>query len=445
MSAVMTRLLRRLVLLAVLSLAPLAPAWAVSVERVVSPLGIEAWLVQDHTNPIISMRLAFRGGAITDPPGKAGRAYMTAALLDEGAGDLDSLAFQTRLEDLAIQLGFDAGRDTFGGTLKTLTENRETAFDLLRQALTKPRFDAEPVERIRSQILVNLARELQDPDAVAGRMWFRTQFPQHPYGTPVNGEPDTIKQLTADDLRAFVQSRFARDGLVIGVVGDVTPSELSRLLDATFGALPAKAAPVTVGEAQPAAAGKVVVERRGIPQSVVVFGEQGLKRADPDWYTAYVMNYILGGGGFSSRLMEEIREKRGLAYSVSTSLQPLDHVGLIVGDVATENQRVAESLALIRSEWRRMQEQGPTADELANAKTYLTGSFPLQLSSTGAIAGILVAMQLDHLGIDYLDRRNGLIEAVTLEDVRRVARRLLDPQRLTAVVVGDPKGIDDKL
>lgn len=438
-------ILRRLVLLAVLLLVPLAPAWAVSVERVVSPLGVEAWLVQDHTNPIISLRLAFRGGAVTDPPGKAGRAYMTAALLDEGAGDLDSLAFQTKLEDLAIQLGFDAGRDSFGGTLKTLTENRDVAFGLLRLALTTPRFDAEPVERIRSQILVGLARELQDPDAVAGRLWFRTQFPRHPYGTAVNGEPETIKGLAADDLRSFVRARFARDNLVVAVVGDVTPAELGRLLDATFGALPAKAAAVTVAEAQPAAPGRVLVERRNIPQSVVMFGERGLKREDSDWYTAYVMNYILGGGGFSSRLMEEIREKRGLAYSVSTSLQPMDHVGLILGDVATENQRVAESLALVRSEWRRMREQGPTAEELANAKTYLTGSFPLQLSSTGAISGVLVAMQLDHLGIDYLDRRNGLIEAVTLDDVRRVAGRLLDPQRLTVVVVGNPKAIGDGL
>lgn len=194
-----------------------------------------------------------------------------------------------------------------------------------------------------------------------------------------------------------------------------------------------------VAETQPGAPGKVIVERRSIPQTVVVFGEGGIKRQDPDWYAAYVMNYILGGGGFSSRLMEEVRVKRGLAYSVYSYLQPFDYVGLIVGGVATENERVAQSLDLIRAEWRRMRDEGPSAEELDNAKTYLTGSFPLQLSSTGAIAGILVAMQLDDLGIDYLDRRNAYIEAVTLEDVKRVAGRLLDPERLTAVVVGDPK------
>lgn len=432
--------LRRVILLGLaLLLLPVAPALAVTVERVVSPLGIEAWLVRDHTNPIISMSFAFRGGAITDPPGKAGRAYMAGGLLDEGAGDMDSLAFQTRLEDLSVRLSFTAGRDDFSGSLKTLAENRKAAFDLLRLAVTQPRFDPEPVERIRSQILVGLAREMQDPDQVASRRWFAAQFPDHPYGTPPNGDPETIKAITVDDLRQFVAQRLARDNLVIGVVGDVTAEDLAGLLDSTFGNLPEKAAPVMVAETQPGAPGKVIVERRSIPQTVVVFGEGGIKRQDPEWYAAYVMNYILGGGGFSSRLMEEVRVKRGLAYSVYSYLQPFDYVGLIVGGVATENERVAQSLDLIRAEWRRMRDEGPSAEELDNAKTYLTGSFPLQLSSTGAIAGILVAMQLDDLGIDYLDRRNAYIEAVTLEDVKRVAGRLLDPERLTAVVVGDPK------
>ncbi|MGE5546104.1 MAG: M16 family metallopeptidase [Solirubrobacterales bacterium] len=432
---------RLLALLPLFLLLAVAPAHAVTVERVVSPQGIEAWLVQDHSNPIIALDIAFRGGASTEPAAKAGLANMVAGLLDEGAGPYDSQTFQGKLEDLAIGLSFDAGKDAFRGHLKTLTEHRDTAFDLFRLALTEARFDKEPVERIRGQILTMLNRDLQDPNTVAVRDWFRQSFPGHPYATPVRGAPETVKAITTPDLKGWAGRQLARGNLVVGVVGDITPDQLGPLLDKTFGALPAKAAAVDVPDTTPKATGRVEVISRDIPQSVAVFGQPGIKRADPDWYIAYVMNYILGGGGFSSRLTEEVREKRGLAYSVYSYLQPFDHAGIIFGGVATENTRFGESLQLIRQEWARMREQGPTPEELANAKTYLTGSFPLQLDSTSSIAGLLVAMQLDHLGIDYLDKRNGFIQAVSLDDVKRVAGRLLDPAALSVVVVGKPAGV----
>ncbi len=435
-------MIRRLAfLLPLLALLGAAPAGAVTVERVTSPNGIEAWLVQDHTNPIIAVEAAFRGGAATDPAGKAGLANMVSALLDEGAGPHDSQAFQGKLEDLAIGLSFDAGRDTFRGHLKTLTENRDTAFELFRLALTEPRFDKEPVERIRSQIQTILKRELQNPNTVAIREWNRVVFAGHPYASPVNGTPETVAKLTVADLKGWTRKHLARDALVIGVVGDITPEALGPLLDKTFGALPAKAAKVEVPYTTPKAPGRTIVIPRDNPQSVAMFGEGGIKRDDPDWYAAYVMNYILGGGGFSSRLTEEVREKRGLAYSVYSYLMPLDHAAVVMGGVATQNARLAESLNIIKDEWRRMREEGPTPQELDDAKTYLTGSFPLQLDSTVAIAGLLVAMQLDDLGIDYLDKRNGYMEAVSLKDVNRVAKRLLDPARLTTVVVGKPDGV----
>ncbi len=424
--------------------AQVVPAHAIDIKRVVSDGGVEAWLVEDHTNPVMTMQFLFRGGAIADPPGKAGTAHMTSGLLDEGAGEMPSFEFQRALEDKAIKLSFDAGRDSFSGTLKTLTENRGQAFDMLRLALTQPRFDEEPVARIRAQILASLARQLEDPDVIAGRKWMAETFPDHPYGTPVQGTPESIKAIEIADMKSFVASRFARDNLVIGVAGDITPEQLAPLLDEAFGALPEKAAPLEVAKVEPKLDGTTSVVRRDIPQSVVVFGQEGVDRQDPDWYAAYVMNYILGGGGFSSRLMEEVREKRGLAYGVYTYLQPLDYAALLSGTVATENARVAESLRVIRDEWRRMRDQGPTAEELENAKTYLIGSFPLQLTSTGGIAGILASVQLDRLGIDYLDNRDELIRAVTVADVQRVAKRLLDPERLKAVVVGDPQELAER-
>ena len=267
-------------------------------------------------------------------------------------------------------------------------------------------------------------------------------FQDHPYARPTRGTEASIAAITADDLRGFVQARFARDQLYIGVVGDITPEELAGLLDQTFLSLPEKAESFAVDEAAVKNAGDVVVIEKNIPQSVVALGQDGFKRDDPDYYAAYVVNYVLGGGGFASRLVEEVREKRGLAYSVYSYLGPLDHGALIAGGVATQNERVGESIDLIRQEWQRMAEEGPSAEELAAAKKFLTGSFPLRFSSSGRIAGMLVGMQMEALGIDYLDTRNSFIEAVDLETAKRVAKRLYQPESLTVVVVGAPAGVE---
>jgi len=417
-------------------------ARVIDVQRVVSPGGIEAWLIEDPTNAILAIRFAFRGGAALDPDGRAGLANMAASLLDEGAGELDSLAFQQQLDDLAIELGFDAGRDAFGGTLRTLTENRDEAARLLNLALTRPRFDAEPVERMRRQILSGLRQAAEEPGSVAGRRFFATQFPGHPYGVPSNGTEDSVAAITRDDLAGFVSRRIARDGLVVGVVGDITPADLGPLLDAAFTGLPAAAEPLAVADVDPADAGSTIVIDKAVPQSALIFGHAGTKRDDPHYYAATVVNRVFGGGSFVSRLYQEVREKRGLVYSVGTWLAPFDHAAMVMGRAGTANARVGETIDVIRAEWQRIAETGITAEELADAKLYLTGSFPLRFSSSDRIAGMLVGIQLENLGIDYLDRRNGLIEAVTLEHANRVARRLFDPEALTFVIVGQPEGVE---
>ena len=417
------------------------PARAVEVQRVVSPGAIEAWLVEDHSNPIISLELSFLGGAALDPPGRAGLASMVAVTIDEGAGMLDSRAFREELENRSIRLSFDAGLDEFDGALRTLTGERDTAFDLLRLALTEPRFDEEPVERIRGQILAGMRQSIEDPDDIAGRTLMRLYFPDHPYGRPSEGTPEETAAITTEDLRRFVAERFGRDQLKIAVVGDITAEELALLLDRTFLALPAEAVAAEVPDTNPQGAGELVVIEKAIPQSVVSFGHLGIKRDDPDFYAAYVVNYILGGGGFSARLYEEIREKRGLAYSVYSYLYPLRHAALLGGGVATQNARVGQSIDLIRLEWVRMAASGPSAEELEAAKTFLTGSYPLRQSSSGRIAKMLLGIQLENLGIDYINRRNELIEAITLEGARRVAKRLYDETQLTIVIVGQPEGV----
>ncbi len=417
-----------------------AQANALPIEKVTSPGGIEAWLVEDHKNPIIAFDYSFAAGAATDPAGKEGLATMVSGLLDEGAGDLDSQAFQGRLEDLAVGLTFSADADTFGGRLKTLTDNRDEAFRLLHLALAKPRFDADAVDRVRGQMQVALQQEEQDPQALAGRAFSAALFPGHPYGR-ANTEA-SIKAISDNDLRGWVGGHLSRDRLVVSVVGDITPAQLAGLLDQTFADLPAKAELAQVAEAQVPAKGSLKIIRRQVPQSVVNFGEAGIKRDDPDWYSAYVMNYILGGGSFSSRLMTEVRVKRGLAYGAYTSLEPYEHGGIVAGEVATRNDKVAESLKVVKEELRKMGGSDVAAPELASAKTYLNGAFPLQMDSTTAIAALLSVVQRDHLGIDYFDRRSTLIDKVSAADVKRVAGKLLDPDKLTVVIVGDPKGMD---
>jgi len=433
--------IRFAVLAAVAVLITSRPGAAIDVQRIDTPGGLKAWLVEDHTNPIISLRFAFRGAAGLDPAGKEGLANLAASTMDEGAGDLDSQAFQQTLEDRAIRIRFEAGMDNFGGRLQTLVRDRDAAFRLLRLALTAPRFDTEPVERVRAQILVGLKQEEEDPHAIAGKAMREVLYGGHPYGRPSDGTAASVKSINRDDLLGFVGRRLARDNMAIGVVGDVTPDALAALLDATFGALPPKAAAWKLPDHKAMTDGRTVVIKKDVPQSAIVFADQGLKRADPDFYAAYVMNHILGGGGFTSRLYGEIREKRGLAYSVGTGLNPRDASATMGGGAGTANARVKETLDVLKTEWRRMSESGATAKELTDAKTYLTGAYPLRFSASGRIARMLVGIQLADLGIDYVKNRNGFIEAVTGQDIARVAKKLLDPKRLVTVVVGRPEGV----
>ncbi|MQA66180.1 MAG: insulinase family protein [Alphaproteobacteria bacterium] len=418
-----------------------APARAIEIKPVTSPKGITAWLITDRSVPLVSLQFAFRGGSALDPKGKEGLAEMASGLLDEGAGPYASARFQKELEENSITLRFNASLDSFGGSLRALNENRDQAVDLLRLALTQPRFDPEPLARVKGQMLAQVEREAERARNVADQVWHRTAFGDHPYARDVDGTRRTIPTITADDLRGFVKRRFGRDNLVIGVVGDISEGELVKLLDRAFGDLPEKAAPWTLPQARVAGAGKVVVVNRQIPQTVVQFGQAGIGITDPDFYAATVMNYIMGGGGLTSRLADEVREKRGLAYSIYTQLVTYDHGGVLMGWVATRNTRIKETLDLVRAEWTRMGREPVFREELDDARAYLTGSYFTRLNSTARIAGLLVGIQLDNLGIDYLTRRNKLIEAVTAADIQRVARRLLKPEALTVVLVGKPEGI----
>jgi zinc protease len=416
-----------------------AAAGATTIERVVSPGGIEAWLVHEPAVPLIAVEAAFVGGAVQDPAGKAGTASLTASLLDAGAADLDSTAFSDRLERKAIQLGFSAQRDTIRGTLRTLSENRDEAFELLRLAITAPRFDTKDVEISRAQMLSLLRREATSPTDIASQRWWETAFEGHPYGRPVKGTPETVASISIADLKAYTHRVLARQNLKIAVVGDIDAETLKILLDRTFGTLPEKPDLFPIANVAPGGLGRRIEVSLDVPQTVVDFGGPGIPRQDPDFMAAYLINHILGGGSTDSRLYQEVREKRGLAYSVSDNLVWLDHAAVLLGGTATRADRAGETVDLIEKEIHHFAEDGPTAGELMEAKRHLNSAFVLNLDSSTKIAALLVQLQLDGFGPDYFSRRSAMIEAVTLDDARRVAKRLLD-KGLLVTVVGKPHG-----
>ena len=411
---------------------------ASKIQRVVSPGGIEAWLVEEGTVPLISLEFAFRGGSAQDGPARSGTANLLAGLLDEGAGELDSEAFQQRLESSAVELHFSAARDSFDGSLKALTDKREEAFELLRLAVNEARLDAEPIERIRAQTLARIRRDSTDPGDVAFETWAAAAFPGHPYGLRSIGSETTVAAVTRDDLVSYRNNVFARSNLVIAVVGAVDAATLAPALDHMFGALPAEPKLEPVPEIWPQNVGRTEVVEMDVPQTTLVFGRGGIVREDPDYIPAVVMNHIIGGGSFTSRLFTEVREKRGLAYSVYSYLDPMEKSGVFGGGVATRNDRAGEAIQIIEGEIARFAKDGPTEDELAKAQKYLTGSYALNFDSSVKIARGLKQIRLNRLPIDYIDTRNALVNAVTADDVRRVAKRVLGDGDLLVVAVGKP-------
>ncbi|WP_166303537.1 pitrilysin family protein [Bradyrhizobium sp. 26S5] len=424
---------------ALLSLSSAPSQAAAKIQRLVSPGGIEAWFVQDATVPLIAMEYSFSGGASQDPPGKPGVGNLVADLLDEGSGDLDSKTYHERLERRAIELSFQSNRDQFRGSLRMLKDNKDEAYDLLRMALTSARFEPKDVERIRAQVISNLRRESTNPSSLAGRKFLELAFGDHPYARTATGTLESVPTIEISDLKDYVRRIIAKDTLRIAVVGDVDPETLGKLLDKTFGGLPAKAelAPIPdVAATKPPQRAFVPLD---VPQTVVTFGGPGINRHDPDFMPAYVVNHILGGGGSSSRLYKEVREKRGLAYSIYEALVWMDHSALFIGNTGTRADRAGETVDAIDAEVRRIAEEGPTQKELDEAKSYLKGSQMLALDTSSKLAQAMLQYQLDKLPIDYIEKRNAIVDAVTLDDAKRVAKKLWGNGLLTVIVGRSPQ------
>lgn len=416
------------------------PARAIDIREVTSSGGIRAWLVEDHSIPFTALELRFEGGTSLDAPGKRGATLLMMALLEEGSGNLDSQGYAEARESLAASFDFDAYDDAATISARMLTENRGEAVALLKQALTDPHFDDGAIARVKGQVASIIRSDAMDPNTIASRAFDRLAFGDHPYGTSRYGTLDSLAALTRDDLVAAKAAALARDRLYVSAVGDITAEDLGAVLDDLLGGLPEAGAPMPPRAAMGLTGGVTVIDY-ATPQSVVMFGQAGIKRDDPDFYAAYVLNQILGGDGFAARLMEEVREKRGLTYGISTWLAPMDLAETWQGQFASANEKVAEAVQVVRDVWTQVAADGVTEAELAAAKTYLTGSYPLRFDGNGPIANILVGMQSEGLPISYVADRNSYIEAVTQDDIRRVATRLMTPEGLRFVVVGQPVGL----
>jgi zinc protease len=412
----------------------------VDIKEVITPSGITVWLVEDHSIPFTALELSFRGGTSLDAPGKRGAIYLMAGLIEEGSADLDARAYARELEALAASFNYDAHDDAVTISARFLSENRDEVMVLLYDTLHKPRFDQDAIDRVRAQIVSSLHSDAKDPNSIAGTAFSDMAFADHPYATDGEGTIESVSGLTRADILDAYHAVFARDRLYVGAVGDITPEEISELVENLLADLPETGA--TMPEPTDVLLqGGIRIIDFDTPQSVAIFGQPGIDQDDDDFFAAYILNQVLGGGSFESRLMTEVREKRGLTYGVGSYLASKDFASLYMGSVASANDRIAEAISVIQDEWALIQSKGVTQEELDNAKTYLTGAYPLRFDGNSRIAGILVGMQMTGLPIDYIATRNDKVNAVTLEDANRVAAELYDPEGLQFVVVGKPEGL----
>ncbi|WP_341367468.1 pitrilysin family protein [Yoonia sp. BS5-3] len=413
----------------------------IDIQEITSEGGINAWVVEEPSIPFIALEIRFRGSASLDLPGKRGATNLMTGLLEEGSGDMNAQEFQTAREALAASFSFRSFDDTLSISAEFLTENQDEALALLQQAIVDPTFEQDALDRVRAQVLSGIASDEKDPNSIASAAFDRGAFGDHPYGTAIDGTAESVNGLTREDMFTAHANALTRDRVYVSVVGDITAEEVGPMLDTLLGGLPAEGPPLPADVPFGLQGGVTVIDY-DTPQAVALFGHVGMKRDDADFFAAYIINHVLGAGGFESRLMTEVREKRGLTYGIGTSLVPKFHAEMIIGRVASDNSTIAEAIAVTRDEWRRMAEDGLSVEELELAKTYLTGEYPLRFDGNSDIARIMVGMQMIDLPPSYVIDRNDFIEAVTLEDISRVAADLLRPDDLHFVVVGKPEGLE---
>ncbi len=400
-------------------------ARAFEIKEVTSPSGIKAWLVEDYTVPIISLSLQFAGGSSSDPEGKEGLTSVLTAMMDEGAGDLDTESLKAELEALGIEIGFSTTRDHISGGMRLVRSDLDRAFELFSMILNEPGFEPASLERVRAGFISRYQRSLTEPNAILGTAMREVLFEGHAYSRPSNGDAISLNAISREDVIDHHGRLFARSNLHVGVVGAIGPNELAVKLDEVFANLPMQANFESPHEITPQLGVRKHIGFES-PQGLVSLALPGRKRSDPEFFAAFLVNHILGGGTFSSRLFEEIREKRGLVYGVNSSMVTREHGAYLGAGFATRADQTEDALEVMLTEISRLAKEGPSEGELELAKQYVIGSYAINnLDTSSKIADVLVGLQADELGIDYIETRRAAINSVTLEQARAIAGELL--------------------
>lgn len=412
------------------------------IEEITTPMGLKAWLIRAPNLPMISVELNFRAGTEFEPEAKQGIAHFTAALMDEGAGPYDAKAFREQLEDIGGRFGASTDTQDMSINLTTLAEHKERAFELLGLAVNKPRFDVDAVDRMRDAMLADIRQGDEEPSNVAWRLFRPAVYGSHPYANSGEGTLESVGALKAEDARVWHDNAFTKANLQIAVVGDVTPEALGKLLDSALGSLPAGESRAAITTGPGVTTPSIVKKQMDVPQGTVLLGHLGIPRSDPDFYAMLVMNEILGGGVLTSRLGHDVREKHGLAYGVNSVNAPLPFNGMFYVSLATGNDTVQKALDLVRKHLHKIRDEEVTQAEFDDAKAYLIGSFPLRLDSNSKLLNMLAMMQSEGLPRSYLENWPEKVGAVTRADIQRVAKKIIKPDAMTLVVVGNGKALE---
>ena len=414
------------------------PSKAIDFQSLESEKGIKFWLINDKSLPLISMSFSFKGGAMNDPKEKTGLTNLMTSLLDEGTKEFTSEEFKLFMKENGVKIYISTRKDKVEGTFQVVSSQKEQGFWLLHESINNALFRPEQINKVKSQIEASIKIDESDSSTIASDKFNELFFSDESMQKKVKGTLGSIKNILRADLMKSYKKNFTKNNLVIGIAGDIKSDLATKYIDYVFGDLPVSKEKVKQPNIKSLKSGQEVVEME-TPQSTVVFGQRGLGRKSPDYFKARIVNYVLGGGGFQSRLYKEIREKNGLVYSIYSYLMPYEKDGLIVGGFQTRNKTVGETIDKLRNEWLKIKEKGISKKELDNAKAYYKGSFSRNLISTLSLSKLLMTVQYYDLGENYFLERDNIIDNINIKDVNEVATNLFDEDQLFFMIVGKPE------
>jgi zinc protease len=407
-------------------------------KRIVLKNGMVLLLAEKHEIPMVTVSMAIRAGSVVEPADKPGLASLTAALMTQGTTRRTANQISREIDFIGGSLSVSGGDDYASAGLRVLKKDLKTGLDLLADVLMHPVFDQKEIDRKVKETLASIRSQKDEPEVIAGEAFTKAVFGAHPYGRTNDDVAAYLPKLSRQDVVDFYSRWYGPNDVIIAVVGDVSEKEIVSLLDEQFKGWK-NAERARTDREKPPVIGSVVVRKidKKITQANIAMGHIGISRENPDFYAVMIMNYILGGGGFSSRLMDNIRDNRGLAYDVHSSFSAQKEPGPFRVWVQTKNESANQAIEEIFKELKRIRTEPVTDKELADAKAYLTGSFPLRMDTSAKIAAMMTSVEIYNLGLDYPQKYPAFINAVTKDDILRVAKKHLDPDKIVIVVLGD--------